>query len=574
MNPKQFQQGRNSLPNVAAAVLLAAAVAVGATVVHGACDTPSFSSVKYQVGNFPAAVAVADMNGDNVDDIVVANADDNTVWVLLSNKGGGFTGATNVTVGTGPVALTAADFNSDGNLDIAVVNTLSSNVTILLGDGTGGIASKTNVSVGAYPYALAAGDLNNDGVFDLAVVNNGNNNVSILLGNGSGGFAAQTPAVVGHGPDSLALGDFNRDGKMDLAVGNYDDGAISILLGNGSGEFTPAPQSSITVKDSPEWTLTADLNRDDKLDLVVVDSFDDTVSVMLGDGAGGFGAPVSYPVGFFPVTAAVADLSGDGNLDLAVSNAGDRNVSVLFGNGSGGFAAGTTFGTGTNAQQVVVGDFNGDMQPDLAIGNADERTLSVLTGTCPGYTFAPVRLRIKATDDSTVELRWADKSINETGFRVQQGFSVEGPFNTIVDLPSNNGFYIDTNAVAGFNNFYRIQALNSSGGSDYSPVSSTMPQISTQVPAIATDVSAVAIAPGLVRLTWTDTANNESAFRVQRGRSATGPWANVATAGAGITEYIDRNPIPGRVYYYRIRTTNPTGHAKASNVTVAAVPTP
>src|SRR5262249_6798932 len=68
------------------------------------------------------------------------------------------------------------------------------------------------------------------------------NNVTILLGNGGGGFAqaAGSPVGAGNHPRSVAVGDFNLDGKPDLAVANVTSNDVSILLGNGSGGFAPA----------------------------------------------------------------------------------------------------------------------------------------------------------------------------------------------------------------------------------------------------------------------------------------------------------------------------------------------
>ena len=82
------------------------------------------------------------------------------------------------------------------------------------------------------------------------------------------------------------------------------------------------------------------------------------------------GSPVA--VGTTPQALVTADFNGDGKPDLATANSGSNNVTVLLGNGSGGFSAAPSspFATGASPQSIAVGDFNGDGKPDLAIANS------------------------------------------------------------------------------------------------------------------------------------------------------------------------------------------------------------
>ncbi len=104
-------------------------------------------------------------------------------------------------------------------------------------------------SVGTDPHIAAVGDFNGDGKLDLAVTNANDNTLSILLGNGSGGFtpAPGSPITVGTGPLSVATGDFTSDGNLDLAVANFTNDNLTILQGDGHGGFTPAAGSPITT---------------------------------------------------------------------------------------------------------------------------------------------------------------------------------------------------------------------------------------------------------------------------------------------------------------------------------------
>src|SRR5206468_1983710 len=108
---------------------------------------------------------------------------------------------------------------------------------------------------------------------DLAVANAGSSNVTILLGNGMGGFAqpAGSPVGAGSGSRSVVVGDFNLDGKPDLAVANINSNNVTILLGNGMGGFAQPAGSPVAAGTSPFSVVVRDLNLDGKPDLAVTD---------------------------------------------------------------------------------------------------------------------------------------------------------------------------------------------------------------------------------------------------------------------------------------------------------------
>jgi hypothetical protein len=132
----------------------------------------------------------------------------------------------------------------------------------------------------------------------------------------------------------------------------------------------------------------ADLNGDNKLDLVATDSASGTVGVLINQGSGNFGNPVRYVVGAKPARVKIADLNGDGIPDLVVANTANDAVSVLFGAGGGLFQQQIIFAIGGWQSDVAIADLNNDGKLDLAIGVFTTNSVAILLGNGAG-SFTP-----------------------------------------------------------------------------------------------------------------------------------------------------------------------------------------
>ncbi|HEU0122002.1 MAG TPA: FG-GAP-like repeat-containing protein [Bryobacteraceae bacterium] len=430
--------------------------------------TPSISfapgaGASTPVGTAPNAIATGDFNGDGRVDLAVVNANSNNVSVLLSNGLGGFTPASGspLAAGTGPNSVVVADFNLDGKADLAIANTNSNSINVYLGNGSGGFSSASGspFSNTGGPFSLAAADVNGDGFVDLLTTNFGTGTLGVLLGSGTGTFsaAAGSPIAIGGQPGYVLVADFNGDGKPDAAVSNFSANNVSIFLGSGTGGFTAAPGGPVAVGVGPVGMASADFNADGKADLAVTNFGGQSVSILLGAGTGGFsaapGSPISVSDG--PRFVVAVDYNGDGKQDLVVANFSSSAVTVLQGNGAGGFVVGpgSPMSAGSSPTSLALGDFNGDGRMDLVVVNAGNNAIATIpgVGATPLVVSATPANPTTATQTVSFVVRDADgyANLQRIYFLINPNASI--PQNTCHGFyeRATNSFYLFNDALTG-----------------------------------------------------------------------------------------------------------------------------
>jgi hypothetical protein len=392
-------------------------------------------------GLIATSVAVADLNGDRKPDLVVANcsptgspncAGEGSVGVFLGNGDGTFQPVATYDSGGGNAeSVAVADVNGDDKPDLLVANEGSSTVGLLLGNGDGTFQSAIIYgSGGNYPVSVAVADVNGDGKPDLVVANlcdidcsSVNGGVAgVLLGNGDGTFQPAVPYNDGQSDlESAVVADVNADGKPDLVLAKdcFDNtcanGGVGVLLGNGNGTF----QQGVNYSSGGAFPISvavADVNGDGKPDLLVANcdasgssgcidvSVDGSVGVLLGNGDGSFQAAVAYDSGGSGAwSVAVADMNGDGKPDVLVANqcgsgcSSPGAVGVLLGKGQGIFANPVNLPPDFNTS-VAAADVNGDGKPDLLVATNDATGMGAVGVLLNNTAIAP---RITKTVVST-----------------------------------------------------------------------------------------------------------------------------------------------------------------------------
>ena len=376
---------------------------LGISVLLGRGDGTFGSYVATPIANNGCgAVATGDLNGDKKSDVVcgIWSTYPTGVSVLVGNGDGTFGSPVFYPIvpdASGSNVVAIADFNGDGRLDIASTNYVGYDVSILLGNGDGTFKSAKNYPGGINPIGVVIGDFNGDGIEDVASVGGYNTSasVTVLIGRGDGTFAGHFNKTITPNPYDMSVGDFNGDGKPDIAVDSFNfngPGGVSVLLGNGKGGFTSHKDTNIGHSSS--FLTTGDFNGDGRLDVLLVDSDpksgSELLSTLLGNGDGTLQPPLSQTITSIPAgQLAVADFNLDGKLDLATCLQNTSGPSVFLGNGDGTFASPSFFNAGGmcgNPGSAFIADVNGDHKSDLLVTTYNG--VSVLLGEGNG-SFQP-----------------------------------------------------------------------------------------------------------------------------------------------------------------------------------------
>jgi len=260
------------------------------------------------------------------------------------------------------VTLTGTGFNTTatqnavyfGAVPVPVVTAAANSLTVVVPTGatSGGAVTVTNLATQRTASSLASATP----TF----------RVSFLGGTLASGAYRRTDVPVGFAVERLAVGDFNRDGRADVVATARSVGSASgmaVLLNQGNRAF--AAPFNVDANILPVGVAVGDLNGDGNLDLVAANQVSQDVSVVLGNGQGGFATPVNYGLSSNGTSQVlVADVNGDGRPDVLTLELGQ--VVVLYNTGAGQLAFPTALSTANSTVSTFgVGDVNGDGRLDV-----------------------------------------------------------------------------------------------------------------------------------------------------------------------------------------------------------------
>jgi len=295
--------------------------------------------VKYPIGGWPESVAIGDVNGDGLNDVVVG------VGPLTSNPGiGVFTQNCDGTLN--PMVfyptedsrkVRLADLNNDGRLDVVGSSYVTGTVSVLLQNEDGTLAAPVRYSLPSNGVRdLKVGDVNNDGLTDVIVTTI--SRVFILYQKSNGTLGDLRSLVLPNASGyAVGVGDINGDGLNDVVVSYGDNRPRSFIasyLQNSSGGMDPVV--SYPTYDIPGPVEVADVNGDGRQDVVVAHNVWLALGVHLQQPDGTLGPEQLYPIPYSlydPHGLAVGDINGDGITDVVIADS-TYGVLILYGTGA------------------------------------------------------------------------------------------------------------------------------------------------------------------------------------------------------------------------------------------------
>ena len=349
-------------------------------------------SIDQDLGMF--SIILADFNIDNRLDIVVTCLHNDNIIIFLGAENGTFPKRIIFNSGSGsiPYRVIAADFNNNNITDIAVTNYNADEVVIFYGYGNGSFehARTYPTGYGSKPYAIAPADFDDDKQLELVVTFYGSASIAILTEYNAAEFANQTKYLTDAAaqPVSVDIGDLNNDNRPDIVVANSGTGNLSILLGSGNGTFDKEMIYSIGVDSYPQHLIIHDINQDNHLDIISVNSILDSISVIMGYGDGSFAEQLIYPTGngSHPYAVTADDLNSDDILDLVIANEGTDSIGIYWGFKYVSFQNQKIYlmNVHTTAIAMAVADFDNDNCLDIATALHGMSGIYILFGYCNG----------------------------------------------------------------------------------------------------------------------------------------------------------------------------------------------
>ncbi|MES2646214.1 MAG: FG-GAP-like repeat-containing protein [Bacteroidota bacterium] len=350
-------------------------------------------------GQGPIRIITCDLNNDGKPDLATINDTSNTVSIFRNNStinNLSFASKIDIATGNRPRGIAIGDMDGDGNPDIIVANANSNTLSVYrntsIVQGAIFFASKLDFNTNSDPRGVIITDIDNDGKPDIVTQTYSGGTISILRNTSNGAnisFAGRVDFEVKWSSTTLVAADFNQDGKIDLAVPNGDYGYPLAFLKNTS---TPGAVSFDPLKMGPYVSnsnsvsailINGDIDNDGKPDIVSSGSspyaFQNT-STVGGEIIFKLSQALSFSTNLPGI--AMANFDNDASADIVSSSEQyEGSILIKLNTSTGGDASfdynSTFYNSLLKHTSIAAADFDADGRIDVATANWYSRSIAV-----------------------------------------------------------------------------------------------------------------------------------------------------------------------------------------------------
>ena len=346
------------------------------------------SSIAIKVAKNPNSLAIADLDKDGINEIIISSQQDGIISVYKIKSRNKKVASAFFNGGINPTDLSVEDMNKDGFLDLVIANHESSNFRVLLNDGTGSFEDENAlvypVKTSPHIHTLGVGDFNQDKVNDVVIDSWGSSEVSVYYLDSKSGFKGKPTTIeVKQQPrTNLVVADLDGDSLPDIITPGTRFGGVTIVF----GKSLNAPVF-IETSVSPFYVSVADTNLDGHQDIISVhrngnyrDKNDEAISLLLGNGKGHFELATNFPMALSgaPSSVSAGDLDGDGLIEIVTANYRTNSVTVIYKKTLKDAYRAINFSVGSRPLAVVVEDIDGDSVDEVVVANSESNDISIL----------------------------------------------------------------------------------------------------------------------------------------------------------------------------------------------------
>ena len=313
-------------------------------------DINSFNRV-VSIGS-PWFVDFADLNGDDINDMVGVNGNSNSdINIYYGESDGTFELKSTISGNGEYYAIFLRKLNSDDVPDIVAVSNVAG--IIYLSSPAGYVAADLPPSGFFNNLATLFADFNNDGVLDVFIKG------QTLINNNDGTFTS-TSSITANG--GAVVTNFNNDNFQDIVMTNPGSGTVSFYKGKGNGTFETPMSKMLTVHQA----VVHDLNADGFVDMIFM-GYDGAIEVLYNDASFSFSQSLSFNLGHtFTSTLNVFDFDHNGTPDLVTSNDNHIQYRPILEDGT--FGSATTFNVGMGSLRgLLFKNVIGEAFPDMVV---------------------------------------------------------------------------------------------------------------------------------------------------------------------------------------------------------------